>query len=134
MLKFTSARTLAAAWNGWADNPGDGLRLWLLAVMMTLMLFEGWSTGLQGRDYHPHPAVRLHLMMAAVLERLPKRLKIPAVLDLAREAVNAARTVWVGLGLPMDRMHPFLDDMDAVRKSSLGLNEAYTSQFLPKLP
>jgi len=134
MLKFTSAKTLAAAWNGWADDPAGGLRLWLVAVMMTLMLFEGWSSGPQAREDHPHPAVRLHLMMAAVLERLPKRLKISAVLDLAREAVNAARTLWVGLGLPMDRMRLFLDDMDAVRKCSMELNDAYTRRFLPKLP
>lgn len=131
MLKFTSATTVAAVWNGWAKSPRDGLRLWLVAVMMTLMLFEGWSSGMRAREDHPHPAVRLHLMAAALMERLPESVKIPDLSDFAREAVNAARMVWVGLGLPLNRMRVLRNE--AMHKSSSKLNEAYISRLLPIL-
>jgi hypothetical protein len=67
----------------------------------------GWWSGMQAREDHPHPAVRLHLMTAALMDRLPVNVKIPDLSDFAREAVNAARMVWDGLGLPLNRMRVF---------------------------
>lgn len=54
-------------WGQWASSQADALRLWLIAIEMMWMLFDGWSLKLGQMDYkHPHPAPRLVALLLGV--------------------------------------------------------------------
>jgi hypothetical protein len=104
-----------AFWRGWAKDSPQALDLWLFAISMTLNLLDGWSEGPDRRSSHPHPAVRL----ALILMQAGWTVTAENGLDQSRlgETLHAAHfralMAWARLGLPSDtaisRGRPFLE-------------------------
>jgi hypothetical protein len=133
VLKFIAAERLETVWQGWASDQRNALRLWIIALMLTFMLFNGWSRTFGGGS-HPHPAIRIHALLAGVLEQLSEHVQVANVIDLAQEALEAARLVWHRLGLPADRFDVFRSDISRILEATTQLVARYTDILLTKLP